>query len=514
MIDDRPLVDEHGRRQFHLEAGTVSCSFMLSNNFVDIICGPVGSSKTSTCCARIMRHAQQQRPSKFDNLRKSRWAIVRNVYPDLKRSTIRTWLDLFPEHTYGKMNWSIPPSHRIKFNDILLEVDFLALDKPENVSKLRSAEYTGIWFNEVQYIEKVLFDEGTSRVGRYPSRQEGGTEWRGVIADMNAPDEDHWLAMMTGMVDFPPGMTEEERKEHTWPGETEHGEWGFWKQPPAVLERLDENNRLIGYEVNPNAENLRWLEEGYYLRQLGGKKKSWIDSRLRVIVTLVVEGSPVWPMFKLDTHVATEPLRPVPGHDVVVGLDFGLNPAACFMQAINERVYVQYELACGLNEGSVGFAPRVKRFLTEHYPDYSFRIFGDPKGQDRPQTGERTPYEIFAANGLKVTPAPGLKQNDITTRVEAVAYLLNEMYDGRPRFVLSPMARTLKVGMAGRYHNTKDEVGDLKPKKDKYADFCDSLQYGVLGLGEGRRLIGLKPLSEVRSVQIYKGRRSMRRVVA
>ena len=56
---------------------------------------------------------------------------------------------------------------------MLSEIDFLALDKPEDVRKLRSTEYTGIAFNELQYIEKELFDEADSRL-RYPSKDEGG----------------------------------------------------------------------------------------------------------------------------------------------------------------------------------------------------------------------------------------------------------------------------------------------------------------------------------------------------
>ena len=80
---------------------------------------------------------------------------------------------------------------------------------------------------------------------------------------------------------------------------------------------------------------------------------------MRNVIALVVEGSPVWPKFSVESHVAREALRPVQGHEVVVGLDFGRQPAAIFMQAVNNRVLVQYELL-GLNEGAVTFAPKVQ----------------------------------------------------------------------------------------------------------------------------------------------------------
>jgi hypothetical protein len=168
----------------------------------------------------------------------------------------------------------------------------------------------------------------------------------------------------------------------------------------------------------------------------------------------------------------------------------------------------------GANEGAVDFAPKVKRFLTANYPGFTFRAYGDPKGQDKGQTDDRTAYDIFRANGIPVSAPPGLKQNMISTRVDAVSSVLNEMSDARPRFVLSPLCRTLKVGMAGRYHNERDDQGELKPSKDRYSHPCDALQYGILGLGEGRKMIGLTPGSEMKPVQVHFGRKSMRRVSA
>ena len=90
------------------------------------------------------------------------------------------------------MNWSPPYTHRIKVSDIDLEVIFLALDRPEDVKKLLSLELTYLFFNESREIAKPIIDAGTMRVGRYPSMKDGGPSWYGVIADTNAPDEDHW----------------------------------------------------------------------------------------------------------------------------------------------------------------------------------------------------------------------------------------------------------------------------------------------------------------------------------
>jgi hypothetical protein len=501
-------MSDDGHSRFELVAGTQVCEFVVSDREVDIIQGPLGSGKTRALCARIMRHAQQQRVSKLTGFRMSRWFLARNTYPDLKTTTIRTWLEMFPEQVYGRFNWGQPPSHKIRFGDVSLDIDFLALDKPEDVRKLRSTEYTGGAFNELPFIEKEIFDEGTSRL-RYPGISHGGSAWHGIIADANAPDEDHWLAVMTGQVDFPPNLTEDEKTAFQWP---DH--WGFYKQPPAVLEVRDTHNTITGYEVNQDAENLANLPPGYYAKQLFGKKKAWIDSRLRNVVALVVEGSPVYPEFVVEVHVAREALRPIPGVTLTVGLDFGRQPAAIFMQGANNRVYVQYELL-GHNEGAVTFAPKVKRFIAEKYPAWEMEnvnFWGDPKGQDKGQADERTAYDIFRANGMVVRPPPSLKQNMIETRVSAVTNVHNEMHDGKPRYVMSPLCRTLKVAKAGRYHLIKEDDGVLRPKKDRYSNPADAEQYGILGLGEGRKMIGLPPVGSLKPVRTWNRRKSMRRV--
>lgn len=497
---------DDGRQAFNFIAGTKLTDFITSNRFVDVIEGPLGSGKTVALCVRIMRHAQEQAPSPIDGLRKTRWALCRNSYPDLKRTTVRTWLDTFPEDLYGRFNWGQTLFHRIAFEDVRTEIDFLALDKPEDVRKLRSAEYTGIAFNELPFIEKPLFDEATSRVGRYPAMRDGGPTWKGVIADANAPDEDHWLAMMTGQIDPPPGLTEDQKAEYVWPAD-----WGFHLQPPALLEERDSRGNVSGYRINPKAENLHNLPGDYYAKQVAGKSKAWIDSRLMVRVVLVVDGSPVWPMFRRDFHVATGPLKVLTGTEVCVALDFGrVYPAALFSQEINGRINIQHEIL-GFNEGATIFAPKVKRLLEQHYAGCPFRCVGDPKGADKAQSSERSSYDVFRSFGMPVTAAP-VKQNNIEERLEAVAYALNDNPSGVSRIVISPTCRTLIIGMAGRYHLMREEDGELRPKKDKYSNLCDALQYLCTGLGEGRRMMGLKAASNLRPVQLQRRKGSRRRV--
>ena len=493
-----------GRPIYRIE-GPVLERFMTSTAAVQVIQGPVGSGKSKACNLKVWSIAAQQRPAR-DGLRYTRWGIVRNTYPELKTTTIRTWTDTFPENVYGTIVWSMPARQRIFVGDMRMEIDFLALDKDEDVKKLRSGEYTGFYFNELQYGPKSIFDEMTSRAGRFPAMKDGGPSWHGVIADMNAPDEDHFIAMMTGQAEWPPNMPEDERLALAWPDA-----WDFFMQPGALIEVRNPDGTLR-YRQNPDAENLKWLPDNYYLDQIKGKTRAWIKSRILNEIALVVDGSPVWPAFRPDFHVATEVLKPVPGHEVIVGIDFGRWPAMLCAQQINDRIFVQYELL-GFNESAVTFAPKAKRFLEQHYSDYAIRAFGDPKGADKGQATDKSSFEVWDENGIHVTPAP-VKLNHIETRVTSVDHVLNDNPSGVARFQLSPLCRTTKIGMAGRYCLEKDETGEIKPTKNRYSHPCNALEYLCLGLGEGRRMIGLKPISGIKPVRVALKRRSMRRVSA
>jgi len=501
-----PIVklDAHGREIYEPD-GAVLTKFITSNGKVDVLQGPIGAGKTIALFRRLGRHAMQQAPSPRDGLRKTKWFVARSTFPELKRTTIKTWQSVWPANLYGPVKMGSPPRHDIAFGDVRISVDFLALDDESDISKLRSADYTGGAFHEAQYTELEIFREGRSRTNRFPEEADGGATWHGIIADCNAPAEDHWLALMTGQVDLPEGLTPEEKRALTWPAT-----WGFFLQPPATIKIRDPRGQFIKHEINLDAENLRWLASDYYRDLLEAGEVDWINNLLGNETILVATGSPVWPMFRRDFHVSREVLRPIAGHDVLVWLDFGrVFPAVLFAQEVNQKILVQHEIL-GFNEGATIFAPKVKRFLEQHYPGHSFRCVGDPKGRDKGQATEQSSYDIFRGLGMPVMPAP-VKANDIATRIEAVAYALNDNPSGFPRLVISPLCRTLIVGMAGRYHLLREEDGELRPKKDKYSNLCDALQYGCLSLGEGRRMAGLTALTP-KAVRVMPARKNLRRV--
>lgn len=460
--------------------------FMKDNSFLRGLRGPVGSGKSVACCIEVFRRALMQQQGD-DGKRKSRWAVIRNTNPQLKTTTIKTWLDWFPEDEWGPFHWSVPFTHHIKKGDIDLEVIFLALDRPEDVKKLLSLELTGVWINEAREIPKSIVDACSMRVGRYPSMRDGGPTWYGVIADTNPPDTEHWWSILSGDSVLPDYISKSEAKMLVKPDN-----WTFYNQPPAMLEIKDKDNQVSDYEDNPTKENGKNLTAEYYKNIIRGKTKSWIDVYVLNKLGQVSDGKPVYESFVHNTHVAKGDLAIADGVPVFVGIDFGLTPACVFAQRLRGRWIVFDELVAE-DMGIVRFSELMKQHMAQYLPR-EFIIFGDPAGDQRVQTDESTPFQILRGRGLNARPAPS---NDVSLRLESVNAVLNRMTDGESGMLIDPKCTNLIKGFDGGYHYKRLQVSgeryDDRPNKNRFSHVHDAFQYLLLGAGEGRALtIGQK----------------------
>ena len=464
--------------------GEVLKSFMKDDTFFRGIRGPVGSGKSVGCCIEVFRRALAQEKG-ADGRRKSRWAIIRNTNPQLRTTTIKTWLDWFPENDWGKFTWSVPYTHHIKKGDLDLEVIFLALDRPEDVKKLLSLELTGIWINEAREIPKSIIDACTMRVGRYPSMREGGPTWTGVIADTNAPEEDHWWPIMSGEVPIPDHIPREQAKMLVKPDN-----WKFFTQPAGMVESKNKEGELEDYIPNPLAENSKNMMKSYYPNLIQGKTKSWIDVYVMNRLGHIQDGKPVYSMFAPDVHVAKEEIPVAAGQPVYVGVDFGLTPAAVLGQKIRGRWFLQSEIVA-IDMGIVRFAEVLRNELATRFAAVSEAIiYGDPAGDFRAQTDESTPFHILRGAGLRAFPT---HSNSVDLRIEAVSSQLTKMVEGKPALLIDRRCSTLIKGFEGGYAYKRMEVSGErysdKPDKNMFSHVHDAAQYLFLGAGEGRALM-------------------------
>ena len=464
-------------------AGRVTDLFLQDNSFVRGIRGPIGSGKSVACTIELFRRASQQARS-AKGIRKTRAAVIRNTFPELKTTTIKTWLDWFPEDPWGKFTWQPPMTHHLFVpGEIDMEVIFLALDRPEDVKKLLSLELTFAWVNEAREVDKNIIDALTGRVGRYPSIRDGGPTWKGIIMDTNAPEDDHWWPLMAGEAPIPEHFSEDDRLTLIKPQN-----WRFFTQPPAMTD-VRKDGVLSGYAINPAAENLVNLPADYYPLTIQGKDRRWIKVYIQNRLGSAVTGLPVFPSFREETHVAAEVLKPMASTTVYVGLDFGLTPAAIFAQQLNGRWFVQGEIVLS-NAGAKKLAERVKHHLTAHYPQCPAIITGDPAGDQRAQTDEKTPFQVMRASGIHASPA---FSNDFGIRVEAVEQVLTRLVDGRPGFLISPDCRVLKAAMAGRYRykevRSSDDPTATNVVKDRFSHPAEAMGYLFMGSGEGAQVL-------------------------
>ena len=471
--------------------GEVLKDFMKDDSFFRLIRGPVGSGKSVGCCVEVFRRALAQEKND-DGIRKSRWAIIRNTNPQLRTTTIKTWLDWFPEETWGRFQWSVPYTHHIKQGDLDLEVIFLALDRPEDVKKLLSLELTGIFINEAREIPKSIIDACTMRVGRYPSMRDGGPTWTGCIADTNAPEEDHWWPIMSGEVPVPDHMNAEEARMLVAPEN-----WKFFTQPSGMVEKKDVDGNVVEYLPNKSAENQNNMLKSYYSNLIRGKTKQWIDVYVMNRLGQINDGKPVYNMFSADMHVAREEIPVADGLPVYIGIDFGLTPAAVFGQKVRGRWLILQEIVA-FDMGIVRFAELLRQEIATRYSNCDIMIFGDPAGDFRAQTDESTPFQIMRGAGLRAVPAPS---NDVSLRLESVSAPLNRMVEGKSGVLIDYRCKELIKGFEGGYAYKRMQVSGEryadKPDKNRFSHIHDALQYLMLGAGEGRNIMSNQKQAKV-----------------
>ena len=429
--------------------------FALDNSRFRNVMGPFGSGKSSGCVMEIVRRAHMQAPGP-DGIRRSRWAVVRNSYGQLKDTTIKTFHDWFPPSIFGE--WRVTDHTYIitEFPGVHLEVLFRALDRPDQVSNLLSLEVTGAWFNEVREIPSTIIEAMDSRIGRYPSKRDGGASWFGIIMDTNPPDEDSYLYKMFEKV-RPEG-------------------WRLFKQPSGL---------------SVHAENTKNLPRNYYVNLAKGKDEMYIRIYIHGQYGYLVSGKPVFISYRDNLHVAPHLLEPMKNIDVLMGFDFGLQPACSIGQLTPlGQLRILDELVSdgmGLQQFCLN---QVIPLLRTRYFGHNVMGYGDPSGVSRMPTNEDTCFNILHSAEIGLTNITEAPTNAILPRVAAVENYLNRLVNGDPAFIISPNCHFIRKAMGGGYHYEKDRKssGGVEykpmPSKNFSSHIADSLEYLCLYLTE------------------------------
>lgn len=437
------------RSEVRYEASPTAARFHNdSESFVRGLMGPVGSGKSVACTAEVFRRMNEQG--------KSRWAVIRNTYRELEDTTLRTWMDWLRH--YGTFKHSTM-THYIQLPDGQQgEVLFRALDKPSDIGKLLSLELTGAWINEAREIPYAILQNLMPRVLRYPSAAEDPDAYHGIIMDTNPPDDLHWWYQ----------KFEEQRPD------------GFrlYRQPGGRSE---------------HAENTQNLVSGYYDTISQGQDQAWIDVYVNGNYGFLMDGKPVYPEYNDSVHCASGPLELDSAARHVVGVDFGLTPAALFWQQTTDGQWQARRELVTQDMAAFEFADLLGQVLRSEYRGLNVEIYGDPAGEQRAQTDANTPFKILRAKGIQIQKAP---DNDERMRHDSLARHMRRMtMTGQPGVLISPDCKYFRRGLAGGYKYrliqvAGDERFHEKPEKNIYSHICEAGEYGLYGSGEGAELVG------------------------
>jgi hypothetical protein len=376
--------------------------------------------------------------------------VVRNSYRQLLDTTIKTFHDWFPPKVFGEWRVTDHTYFITKFPGVHLEVMFRALDRPDQVSNLLSLEVTGAWFNEVREIPKAIIEAMDARIGRYPSKRDGGPTWHGIIMDTNPPDEDSYLYKMFEKI--------------------RPDSWEMFKQPSGL---------------SAHAENTKNIPvKNYYQNLAKGKDAMYIRIYIHGQYGYLAMGDPVFASFNDNYHMAPHILEPIKSLPLYVGVDFSIVGFLIGQLTPLGQLRIIDEL---VSEGLMGIRQfclnQLLPLLRTKYFGMSISGFGDMSGLNRVPTDESTCFEILHSRDIGldgIVPAP---TNALPARIDPVEHFLLKSWKGEPGLLISPNCKILRKAMNGGYFYEKEkksnrpEENKLVPCKNYSSHIADALEY-------------------------------------
>jgi hypothetical protein len=243
--------------------------------------------------------------------------------------------------------------------------------------------------------------------------------------------------------------------------------------------------------LEPDAENIENLPEGYYDRLAVGKSQGWIDVYVHGKYGVSRDGKAVYEKsFQQDVHISKTPLPIDPHLPLVIGMDFGRTPAAVIKQVlVDGRVNVLREcVAFGIGMDKF-LELQLLPMLRRHFPDHELEICGDPSGVRKNDTDDgncfKTLRDTFGRQCVK--PA---RSNDPLVRIAATEKLLVDFPVGKPMMVIDPSCKWYTQGFKSKYYyqRMKTAEGNYKdkPAKNDWSHCMEAGQYADMHITGGR----------------------------
>jgi len=459
--------EAQAKREEHLTycCGPVSLRFHADDcSRAKLLIGPFGTGKTTSAAwDQVIEQSRRVRPDKSGRVR-VRFAVIRNTADQLRDTTIKTFLEWFPDHIWGdpaKGGYNkTSKSYNMLVNDqdhehpIEIEVLFRALDIEKDVRKLLSMDLTAAWVDEAREVGAFVVKGLLGRMGRFPHRRDYDEAQNPffrppqLVLTTNYPSREHWLYR-----DF-------------------------------VSEKID------GYEIYEQGqeENKHNLPDGYYenLEKDYAGRPDLLRTLVRGEWGVTVRGKQVYPQFRSAFHVAKEQLLPLvcagieSGHDLVIrGWDnTGLSPACCITYLNKLGQWMLFHEFCGQDEDIIEFGELVKTWCGLNLPAKTkYRDIGDPAGQNRDAL--KMSPSVYLMKHCQIKVEPGIQTFKIR-QSSVVGRLDRQVAGGLPALLVDPGCLRIIDGFEGGY--AFREIGNTgvygtEPDKNEYSHIHDAVQY-------------------------------------
>lgn len=411
----------------------VQRQFIESRARADLFSSRRGEGKSTALVWSILYHSRHN-PG-------AAWAVVRDTFENLQRTTLKTFFEWFPPGVFGTY-------HQTRKEWTWAEgvatgtVTFIGMDDPSRASSFQSWELGGIAMDEPAPaagsfgIDEMVFDLGMT------SLRQPGMNWYAMKLAQNNPDEQHWTY-----------------RKFVDPGQKDYAAW----QPAEP-------------------ENLKNLPEDYYadMRRDLAHRPDLVRRFVDGDYGFQQEGTSVTPQWNEDIHL-TMGLRPIPNRETICCWDFGLNPTCIITQISPMGHWLILESIVGDGIGVAELiADVVKPLLVARYPHQKLRHIGDPAGSNREQSSSRRNAVQTLRTELGGSWTPGPVR--FFERRDAIQYALSKTIGGAGLIQVDrERAREVWYALRGGWHYNVARTGitSSEPKKDIHSHPGDALAYGA-----------------------------------
>lgn len=372
----------------------------------------------------------------------SRGVLIRDTWENLQRTTLKTFLEWFPNGHFGEFHQQKKTWTWYEGTGATGTIHWFGMDDNKDAGALQSMELGFAGMDEVAPSEgdggipELVFDLLLTRM-RQPRMN-----WYSIKMASNNPDESHW----------------------TYKRFVEEPSDGFAFWQSAYPE--NEHNLPDGYYGNLRA---RLAHRPDLIRRFLDGKFGFQQS-----------GKAVTPQFNEDIHVSTG-LVPVKGGELTLCWDFGLNPTCLITQVTPLGHWLILEAYVGDGIGVEELiVETIKPVLAARYKGYRWKHVGDPAGQNREQSSSKR----SAVRVIRQELGGYFRAGPITIRerIEPLRSVLSRTIGGRGLVQVDRRRAKAVVGaLRGGWHfkESTDGVISPEPVKDMHSHPGDAASYGA-----------------------------------